>query len=141
MENNTKKLKDLKPCADRFKNWLEHYGDFEGSFCEFLDLDKITYDDKIFVIRKLVPIEILERWAILCAESVLYIFEEKHPNDKRPRECINYLKTGEKNQEKLDYHRHAAYAYADAADAATSGMSEQRKKNLEFLKSLLTVEV
>ena len=44
---NTEKLKELKPCVGRFKNWLEHYSEFCGSFNEFLDLDKITYDDKI----------------------------------------------------------------------------------------------
>ena len=50
-------------------------------------------------------------FAILCAESVLKYFEDKYPDDDRPRKAIEaakeYLKT------KL-----AAYAAADAADAA-----------------------
>ena len=112
---NTEKLKELNPCVDRYRNWLEHYSEFCGSFNEFLDLDKITYDDKIFVIKKLVPKEVLVKWAILCAESVLHFFERKFPNDKRPRDCIAYLKTGEKNIEKLINHKKSAYAAAAAA--------------------------
>ena len=140
---NTEKLKELNPCVDRFKNWLEHYSEFCGSFNEFLDLDKITYDDKMFVIKKLIPKEILVKWAILCAESVLHFFERKFPNDKRPGDCIAYLKTGEKNIEKLINHKKsadAAYAAAYAADAAAyadDARLKQKNKNLEFLKSLL----
>ena len=117
---NTKKLKELKPCADRFKNSLKHYREFCGSFNEFLDLDKITYDDKVFVIKKLVPKEVLVKWAILCAESVLHFFERKFPNDKRPRDCIAYLKTEEKNIEKLINHKKSAYAATATAAAYTA---------------------
>ena len=34
---NTEALKTLKPCTERFKNWLSHYGGFDGSFNAFLD--------------------------------------------------------------------------------------------------------
>lgn len=37
--------------------------------------------------------KILARWAIDCAERVSPFFEEKYPNDKRPREAILTLKT------------------------------------------------
>ena len=50
-------------------------------------------------------------FAVLCAESVLHLFEEKHPNDDRPRKAIeaarNYIGTNEYDA-----------AYADAAYAA-----------------------
>ena len=115
---NKEFLKELKPCTERYKNFLEHYADFSGTMVEFLDLDKITYKDKIWVIKLVVKREILEQWAILCAESVLYIFEKECPNDKRPRDCIEYLKTGEKNKEKTLLHSRAVHAAAYTANAA-----------------------
>jgi hypothetical protein len=57
-------------------------------------------------------------FAVLCAESVLNIFETKYPNDKRPRKAIEaakkYLKT------KTPAAAHAAYAARAAADAAAA---------------------
>jgi len=122
---NTEKLKELKPCTERFKNWLENYSEFNGTFVKFLDLPKISYDDKIWVSKKVLTRDILEQWAILCAESVLHIFESKYPEDKRPRECLEYLKSGERDRETILRHRSnclsayaaAAYAAAYAADA------------------------
>ena len=134
---NTKKLKELRPCTERFKNWLVNYSEFSGTFTEFLDLPKVNYYDKIWVIKNVLSRDVLEQWAIICAESVLHIFESKHPDDKRLRECLEYLKSGEVDSEKLFKHRKncysaaayaadaaayaadaAAYAAADAADAA-----------------------
>jgi hypothetical protein len=56
--------------------------------------------------------EVRLRFAVLCAESVLHIFEAKYPSDKRPRASIEaarkYLKTK------------TAYAASYAAGAASS---------------------
>ena len=57
-----------------------------------------------------------------CAELVLPIFEKKHPNDKRVRECIEVTRkwaAGEATIEEVRKARNAAYAAtAAAADAA-----------------------
>jgi hypothetical protein len=66
------------------------------------------------------------QFAILCAESVLVIFEKQHPNDDRPRKAIEaakgYLKhptVAARAAYAAAYAaRAAAYAAADAADAA-----------------------
>ena len=150
---NKEFLKELKPCTERYKNFLEHYADFSGTMVEFLDLDKITYKDKIWVVKLVVKREILEQWAILCAESVLPIFEKTYPNDKRPRDCIEYLKTGNRNKKELIDNRRIAYAAADAAvyaaDAADASSintdpdtarETQQNKNIEFLKQLVKGE-
>ena len=122
MENitiNTEVLKNLKPCTSRFKNWLEYYADFSGSFEEFIQLEKISYEDKVWVSRQLVPTKQLLTWAVLCAESVLHIFEAKYPNDKRVSDCIEFLKTDPEDKiQLLKYKNAAAAAYADAASAA-----------------------
>ena len=66
------------------------------------------------------------QWSIFCAESVLYMFEEKHPNDDRPRKAIeaakNYLSSP---SVKTSAAAAAAtttdpYAYAVAYAAATN---------------------
>src|SRR3990167_94297 len=47
-------------------------------------------DWMIWLLRKTVAADktIFFRLAIACAESVLYIFKKKYPNDKRPRKAI-----------------------------------------------------
>jgi len=52
---NTKIIKKLKPCKDRFDNWIEHYDSFQGSLIDFLHLEKITPQDKIWVAVRLMP--------------------------------------------------------------------------------------
>lgn len=49
------------------------------------------------------------KFAILCAKAVLHIFEEKFPNDTRPREAIEVAES---------YLKGSRAAYAAAADAA-----------------------
>ena len=65
------------------------------------------------------------RFAVLCAEVVLTIFEANYPNDDRPRRAIEaakeYLKTNPGTSLSASAARAAyaaAYAAADAADAA-----------------------
>ena len=67
LQITTKKIKALKPCSNRFENWLKHYKDFDGDILEFLSLDKITARDKIWTALKLLPIDIIEVFAIDCA--------------------------------------------------------------------------
>ncbi len=61
---NTEVIKKLNPCEDRFNNWLMHYSNFNGDILEFLDLDKITAQDKIWLSVRLLPREQLEYFAI-----------------------------------------------------------------------------
>jgi hypothetical protein len=64
---NTKKIKSLRPCKDRFENWKKHYGGKEFNILKFLELDKITAHDKIWVSERLLPRELVEVFAIDCA--------------------------------------------------------------------------
>src|ERR1022692_4227840 len=119
-------LKALNPCKDRFdNNFLIYYPEFNGSFDEFIDLDKISYEDKIWVSRRLLNKNQLVHFGLLCAESVLYIFEEKYPEDKRVRDCIEYLKAipdfSNLSQEiKDEIRQKRSYAYAAAYAAYTA---------------------
>jgi hypothetical protein len=56
------------------------------------------------------------QWAVLCAESVLSIYESKYPNDNRPRAAIEAAKAWMNNpSEENRIVADAAYAAADAA--------------------------
>jgi hypothetical protein len=63
--------------------------------------------------------------AIKCAKIVLHLFEEKYPNDDRPRKAIlaaeKYLETHNANAAYAAYT--AAYA-ANAADAAANAAAD-----------------
>ena len=105
-----------KPCIERLESAFLHYKDFDGNLSEFIALDKITYHDKVWVIKNLLSKPQLVRWGVLCAESVLYIFEDKYPDDKRPRIALKATRNGTLTQEiKAAAYAAAAYAAADAA--------------------------
>jgi hypothetical protein len=49
---NTEYILSLKPCEDRLLNYLQHYTDFSGTVVDFLELDKISIKDKIWVVTR-----------------------------------------------------------------------------------------
>jgi hypothetical protein len=118
MQINREILKNLNPCLDRYKNYLENYPNFDGSFDEFLDLENITYDDKIWVAQRVLNTNQLIHFALLCAQSVLHIFEEKYTEDKRVRNCIEYLMKIEDFSNLTDQQREEILKHKNAADAA-----------------------
>lgn len=125
-----------------------------------LNPDVEQYMDIIEVVVPLLTLNQKVRFATLCARSVLYIFEEKYPDDKCPRDCLDFLDSiedfeslTEEQREKLRKHRNdtaytaadtaytaadaAAYAAAYAAADAASNKQEQQVKNLQFLKEVI----
>jgi len=129
MTINKTVISKLNPCKDRFDNFVEKYPDFNGNLDSFLDLSNITYSDKIWVGVRLLTRNEAVGFSILCADSVLCIFEERFPEDKRPRELLEHLKTikdfdnlTEEERKKIRALRNAATAaaatYADADAAA-----------------------
>ena len=115
---NKEVIKALKPCKDRFDNYLNHYKDFDSNLEEFILLENITYKDKVWVVTKLFTRDQNVKWSLLCASKVLSIFESAYPNDKRPRQALeaaeNFLNNP--NEETMSA---ASYA-ADAAAAASA---------------------
>ena len=116
-------LKSLSPCEDRYKHYLKHYKDFEGTLEAFLDLPELTHEDKKWVFVRSIPKDRLRLVAADFAERVLHIYESKYPNDDRPRKAIEAARSGDKNAAAdaaaaaAYAAAAAAYAYAAAADA------------------------
>lgn len=50
-------------------------------------------DERIVELVRKTNHRILAVWAVDCAERVLHYFEEKYPEDRRPRQAIETLKT------------------------------------------------
>jgi hypothetical protein len=109
----------LKPCKDRFDNYVKFYGDREFTPRQFMGLKNITHADKLWVAFRVLPKEACIKAAVDVAESVLHIYEAKYPNDKRPREAVEAARLyadGKIAREELRTKRDTAYA-ADTADA------------------------
>jgi hypothetical protein len=109
---NKEYIKKFNPCDNRFYNYVDSYQDQDFSIIEFLRLDKITYDDKIWVWKRLATINEAALFGLKCVESILYIYEEKYPTDNRPRLALKSIK-------RYMVNPNAANANA-AANAATN---------------------
>ena len=97
-------INSLKPCADRYENYLKFYAEFSGTIEEFLFLPKITHQDKLWVSLRLLPRNLVEVFAIDCAVSAQdYV-------------AAAYVTAAYVADDVADYAY--AYAYAAAADAA-----------------------
>lgn len=138
---NAKLIKAMNPCKNRFNNFIKEYPKFNGTFNQFLSLDNITYDDKVWVAVRMLSKNQLVHWSIACAESVQYIYNEKYPKNMVLIELFSYLgkiddfeKLTETEKTEIIRLRDAAAA-AYAADYAAAA-EEQRNLNLLFLASL-----
>jgi len=131
---NATLINSLNACKGRYDNYVNNYGTSDFTVDSFLDLDKITYSDKIWVLSRLMNASQSRTFALLCAESVLPIYQARYPNDNRVSDCINFLKSvkdlgnlTEIEKEQIKAHRNdadnAATDAANAADAAYAAIS------------------
>jgi len=118
-----KDILGMKPCPKYSEKKLRGIvGDGFALTKENILSLNIPTKDKIWVLIKLPILSIAQKKELACtvAEHVLQIFETRHPNDKRPRECIEATRKnlrGEISLNELDKFKFAAYAAAYAADA------------------------
>ena len=125
---NLEYIKTFDPCQDGLDNYIKYHKEFNGTMTEFLSLEHIPYEDKVWLLVKVIDYKILQQWSVDCAESVLHIYEDRYPGDNRVRDCIETTKkylVGECSIEEVDAAGAAAAAAAwsagydaDAADAA-----------------------
>jgi len=110
-------LKSLSPCEDRYKHYLQNYKDWQGTLEEFLDLSELTHEDKKWVFVRSIDKNKLRFVAADFAERVLHIYENKYPNDNRPRKAIEAARNNNADAA-ASYAAAAAAAYAAARVAA-----------------------
>jgi len=123
-----KYIKTLNPCVDGWKNLIRNYPKCNMKMSKFLELEKIPYEDKLWLIRRVVKLDTLRQWAVECVENVMHTYNNENPNDTRVIDCIEVTKkylAGESSKKELeasiaciDAAYAAAGAYTAAADAA-----------------------
>lgn len=120
MRITTEIIKQLNPCEDRFSNFISNYPDYDGTLEHFISLYKITYSDKVWVVTKLFSKEQNVKWAILCAKSVLHIFESEYPEDNAPRLALESAKVWLNEPNAANVAMYAVDAARYAVDAAAA---------------------
>lgn len=121
------KIRKHRPCKPSWEILLHHLektgADEEPLSLEYI-LDTLGVGDAIWALRAIAGIEREARlFACDCAESVLHIFEEAHPNDMRPRRAIEVARLfalGNATHAAWAAAAAAAWAAAYAADAAAA---------------------
>jgi len=151
-------LKSMNPCEDRYKHYLQNYKDWQGTLDEFLDLPELTHDDKRWVFVRSIDKNKLRFVAADFAERVLHFYENKYPNDDRPRKAIEAARNNNAAAAAAydaaaacaacaaadaadaaayadDAARFAVYAAADAADAAAAdARKHEEQAQIEIMK-------
>jgi len=59
---NAKLIRSYKPCIEGLANFTEHYTDI--SIKQLINSKKIDYEHKVWLFKKIVPIDLLILWAI-----------------------------------------------------------------------------
>jgi hypothetical protein len=125
MQITLQMLENWDACEDGIDWFNEQYTDGTIEFDILVkDLkDDTKYSYLNWLVTKLLTGDNCIRYAIYAAESVLYIFEDKYPDDLRPRKAIEaakeYLNT-KTNAAAAKAAADAAYAAANAAYAAAN---------------------
>ncbi len=70
----------------------------------------------------------LALWAADCAERVLPYFEEKRPEDDRPRKAIEAARAWARGEIKVGEARTAAFAVKAVAHASTDTAAEEERE-------------
>lgn len=130
------KLKEKGACADGYRMLIKSLGsdfdkDKEISIAHIIESNGIQ--DAIWSLRATTidSKQLIQHFALWCAEQVLEIYEKYHPEDKRVRNCIETTKKYIKGEASLSELREARIAARAAAyDAARKEMQERQKTKL-----------
>ena len=125
---NKEVIKNLKPCKDRYENYLTHYSEFSGGIEEFLDLPEISHEDKLWVALRLVPRMLVETFALDCAVSAAAAYA-----DADAYAAAAYAAAYAAAAYAADaYAAAAAYAAAYAAYAAAADAARKKEQQTQI---------
>lgn len=121
-------IKKHNPCSDGYKRLLKYIGT-DYPIDQPIDILTILQsnglDDTTWVLRAAMPEADRDRisrlFACDCAEAVRPLYEEKYPNDNRPRKAIEVARRyalGQATKDELKEASDAAAAAVGSADAA-----------------------
>src|SRR5271157_2942357 len=124
MKITLEKLKGLEACGEGIVYFAENYTEIDHAdlIKDLIKKDKVNWAN--WLVSKLLNTDNIIRYAIYSAELVIYLFEEKYPNDDRLRKAIeaakNYLNDPTKENRSAAWDSgEAAWSAGHAARAAT----------------------
>ncbi len=120
-------IRKHQPCSEGWEQLLKHLGkttadDKPLELVEILKSNGIQ--DAAWCLRVLLDENkyLIRLFAAACAESVLHLYEDKHPEDKRVRDCINVARSyalGDYDSAARSAACSAAYSEADSQAYST----------------------
>ena len=124
MKTTLKQIRAHHPCADGWEKLLSHLGKVKSDdepLAIITILESNGLDDALWALRA-VEGKDCEIRLMACdfAESVLGLFEKKHPDDRRPREAIEVARKfaeGKATKAEMFVAEDAAGEAAEAAEA------------------------
>lgn len=120
MEITVEKLRELSACEEAIEAFPRKWGESVDAFILLESLrDRGNFDWANWLIVRLMTRKQCLAYAIFAAEKVLYLYENKYPNDFRVRAAIEAAKKVLKNNtlKNMDAAWDAAWAVGDARDA------------------------
>ena len=133
MKINKEIIKNLNPCDDRFNNYVRYYGEVDFTIDEFLNLEKITTQDKIWVMVRIISIEKRVEFARKCADSAPNLKIKYAATDSDSAAAYGAAAAAAHAATAAAAAHAAAYSTADSAAARNT----QWELNLKFLKEVL----
>ena len=113
-------LKEWSACSEGVE-WFAGQKETDGlAVCKKLLTEK-HWDWANWLIARILGRKGRIRYAVYAAEQVINIYEEKYPDDKRPRNALESAKKVLENDS--EENRAASFADSDAANAASSAAS------------------
>lgn len=116
-------IKEFNPCQSGLDNLIKHYPKLNMLMSEFLALEQIPYNDKIWLTNIIVDRIILKQWAVECAEQVLSNYNELFPKDNRLTDCIETTKRYLEGNESIANVKTAMFAARSAAKSTESAIT------------------
>jgi len=103
-------IKNLKPCKERFKNYLNHYKNVTFTYAQFMSLDKISFEDKTWVLIRCMTLENMILFAQDIAQCTQYAAQCAQEVAQNVVQCAD-------QEDATQYAQYAQYAAQCAQEA------------------------
>ena len=109
-------VRDLKPCYDPNRHLSE---DWTGTICDFLSVDKIPPQDRIWVVTHWLDDKTNRLFAVWCAREAIRLVKDPDPRSVNACDVAEKFAKGEATQAELDAAKLEAATAVTAAAANT----------------------
>ena len=133
---NSEIIKSLRPCEDRLVNYLKHYNELNFDILEFLALDKISAEDKVWVSVRLMPVNLVQRFAMDCA-SRASTYAAQAVDATYAAQAVFYASSTASYPGRADLFAYDVAYYTSLAAYASLASAEERELQLKSIAQLI----